>query len=159
MQDERRFAASILATIVGDSVGSQFFWELVDKAIAETATMQCESMDGTGAYYSYIRCSSENLNLVLEKVAGIFEALASDGVTADELGKARNKILSAMVIKNEIPMGRLVSLGFNWTYLREYRTIEQDVAAIKAVTVDDVNSIIKDYNPAGFTRFILGPSR
>ncbi|MEE9370848.1 MAG: pitrilysin family protein, partial [Sedimentisphaerales bacterium] len=39
-QDPRRFAASLLAVIIGDDVGSRFFWELVDKALAETATMQ-----------------------------------------------------------------------------------------------------------------------
>ena len=39
-QDPRRFAAALLGIIVGDDVGSRFFWELVDKALAEAATMQ-----------------------------------------------------------------------------------------------------------------------
>ncbi len=157
MQDERRFAASLLATIVGDNVGSRYFWALVDKALAETATMQRESMDGTGAFYSYIRCSSENLQKVLETVKDIFENLDGKGVTEAELTTARNKILSALVLKNEIPMGRLVSLGFNWIYLGEYRSTEQDIADVKAVTVDDVNSLIRQFKPGRFTKFILGP--
>ena len=32
-QDQRRFAASVLAVVIGDDVGSRFFWELVDKAL------------------------------------------------------------------------------------------------------------------------------
>ena len=32
-QAPSRFAASLLGTIVGDDVGSRFFWELVDKAL------------------------------------------------------------------------------------------------------------------------------
>ena len=146
-QDPRRFAASLLGVIVGDDVGSRFFWELVDKALAEVATMQFGPMDGTGAFCSYIRCSSENVSKVLDTIRGIFRSLSESGVTEDELTKAKNKILSALVIKNELPMGRLVDLGSNWIYLEQYRTIEDDISAVKAVTVDDVHSLIEQFNP------------
>jgi len=158
-QDERRFAGALLATIIGDDVGSRFFWELVDKALAEAATMQLGAMDGTGVFCSYIRCGSENISEVFDVVRGVFESLAQSGVTEDELRKAKNKILSALVIKNELPMGRLVDLGFNWTYLEEYRTIEDDISAIKVVTVDEVHSLLKEYNPGDFTQFSIGPAQ
>ena len=158
-QDPRRFTASLLGTIVGDDVGSRFFWELVDKALAEAASMQFGAMDGTGAFCSYIRCSSDNVTKVLDIVSRIFNALAENGITEDELTKAKNKILSALVIKNELPMGRLVDLGFNWTYLQKYQTIEDDVSAIKAVTVDDVHSLVEQFRPGEFTQLCLGPTR
>jgi predicted Zn-dependent peptidase len=157
MQDDRRFAASMLAAIIGDSVGSRYFWALVDKALAETATMQCESMDGTGALYSYIRCGTENVQKVLDTVALLFDELDKKGVTETELTAARNKILSALVLKNEIPMGRLVTVGFNWVYLHEYRDTARDVADVKAVTVDDVSSLVKQLKPGRFTKFSIGP--
>ncbi|MGA2172810.1 MAG: pitrilysin family protein [Sedimentisphaerales bacterium] len=157
-QSDRRFAASLLDVIVGDDVGSRFFWELVDKAIAETATMGFMAMDGTGANFTYVRCSGENTPRVMEIVNRIFADLAKSGVTADELAKARNKLLSALVIKNELPMGRLVDLGFNWTYLGRHQTVEQDMDAIKAVTVGDINSLIKDYPLSEFAQLSLGPS-
>jgi predicted Zn-dependent peptidase len=158
-QDPRRFAASLLGTIIGDDVGSRFFWELVDKALAEAASMQFGAMDGTGTFCSYIRCSSDNVTKVLDIIRSIFDDLARNGVTEDELTKAKNKILSELVIKNELPMGRLVDLGFNWTYLQQYQTIEDDVNAIKAVTVDDVHSLIEQFRPGDFTQFSLGPSQ
>jgi predicted Zn-dependent peptidase len=148
-----------LGTIIGDDVGSRFFWELVDKALAETASMQFGAMDGTGTFCSYIRCSSDNVTKVLDIVRNIFDDLARNGVTEDELTKAKNKILSELVIKNELPMGRLVDLGFNWTYLQQYQTIEDDVNAIKAVTVDDVHSLIEQFRPGDFTQLSLGPAR
>ena len=157
-QAPNRFAASLLGTIVGDEVGSRFFWELVDKALAEAASMTFGAMDGTGTFYSYIRCGRENVAKVLDVIRGIFDDLAKDGVTEDELTTAKNKVLSALVIKNELPMGRLVDLGFNWTYLQEYRTIEDDVEAIKVVTVDDVNALIKDVKPDDFTQLSIGPA-
>ena len=158
-QDPRRFAASLLGVIVGDEVGSRFFWELVDKALAEAATMQFGAMDGTGVFCSYIRCSSENVPKVLDTIRGIFRSLSESGVTEDELTKAKNKILSALVIKNELPMGRLGNLGSNWIYLEQYRTIEEDISAIKAVTVGDVHSLIEQFNPGDFTQFSIGPAQ
>jgi predicted Zn-dependent peptidase len=158
-QDQRRFAASVLAAVIGDDVGSRFFWELVDKALAETASMQFGAMDGTGTFCSYIRCSSENVIKVLDTIKGIFESLAKSGATENEMKTAKNKILSALVIKNELPMGRLADLGFNWVYLQQYRTIADDINAIKAVTVDDVHSLIKQFNPADFTQLSIGPAQ
>jgi predicted Zn-dependent peptidase len=55
-------------------------------------------------------------------------------------------------------MGRLIDLGANWIYLQQYRTIEDDMNAIKAVTSDDVQSLIKQFNPSDFTQFSLGPA-
>jgi len=158
-QDRHRFAALLMATIIGDDVGSRFFWQLVDKALAEVATMQFGPMDGTGAFYSYIRCSKENTTKVLDTVSDIFGELSKSGVTEDELEKAKNKTLSALVIKNELPMGRLVDLGFNWTYLGQYRTVEDDINSIKAVTTDEIHLLIEKLKPGEFTQFSIGPAK
>jgi predicted Zn-dependent peptidase len=158
VQDNRRFAAALLAAIIGDDVGSRFFWELVDKALAEEATMQFAAFDGTGVFCSYISCSSENVGKVLDTIKSIFDELSKSSVTENEMKTAKNKILSALVIKNELPMGRLIDLGANWIYLRQYRTIEDDINAIKAVTADDVYSLIEQFNPGDFTQFSIGPA-
>jgi len=158
-QDPRRFAASLLAVIVGDESGSRFFWQLVDKALAEEAHIQFAPMDGTGIFCSYIRCSSENVSRVLDTVNNIFQSLVAEGVSEKELTKARNKLLSAVVIKNELPMGRLVDLGFNWVYSEQYYTIAEEIELIKAVTVDDIAALIHQYNPCDFTQFMMGPGK
>ena len=157
MQDERKFAASLLGMIIGDDTGSRFFWALIDSAIAETAAMQFEAMDGVGAMYSYIRCAPDKADEVLNIISDIFARLAKDGITEEELQKAKNKILSAITIKSETPMGRLVTLGFNWSYNQQYRTTAQDIEAIKAVTVKNVNDLIAEFKPADFTKLAIGP--
>jgi len=156
-QDERRFAAMLMATIIGDDVGSRFFWEIVDKALAETATMQLEAMDGIGVFYSYIRCSPENDGKVTEAIEKIFEDINVKGITEEELQKAKNKILSLLTIRNELPMGRLIDLGINWLYLGKYRTVEEEIDSIKAVTVNNIEELIRQLKPGDFTRFSIGP--
>ena len=157
-QDPRRFAASLLGVIIGDDYGSRFYWELVDKALAEAASMHAGPMDGTGLFYSYIRCGTDKAPRVMEIVDGIFADLLRDGISEEELAKARNKVLSSLVIKNEVPMGRLVDLGFNWMYLSEYRSIEQDVEGVKGVEVEQVNRLIREIDLAGYTQYSLGPT-
>lgn len=157
-QDPRRFAASLLSMIVGDDYGSRFYWDLVDKALTEEAAMHFNPMDGTGMFYSYFRCGTPNMGKVLGIVEGIFRDLAAKGIREEELVKAQNKVLSALVLKNEVPMGRLVDLGFNWMYCGEYRSIEQDVEAVKGVRPDDVNRLIREIDLGSYTQYSLGPT-
>jgi predicted Zn-dependent peptidase len=84
----------------GSTKRQWFFWELVDNAIVETASLDFAPMDGSGANYTYIRCSTENTARALEIANKVFADLTKDGVTEDELTKAKNKVLSAVVIKN-----------------------------------------------------------
>jgi len=157
-QDERRYAGFLLAAIIGDDTGSRFYWELVDKALAESATMQFAAMDGTGMLCSYINCAADKAETVLDIVRRIFADVTDKGVGEQELVRAKNKILSSLVIKNEVPMGRLVDLGLNWTYLGCYRSVQQEIDAVKAVTVDDVHRLAAEYPPAGFTQFSIAPA-
>jgi predicted Zn-dependent peptidase len=125
--------------------------------MAETAAMQYEAMDGVGAFYSYIRCSPENVAKVMDIVRRVLITLAAEGIAEAELQKARNKVLSALTIKNELPMGRLIDVGFNWVYMRKYQTIDEEVASIKSVTIKDVNDLIAEFNLGDFTQLSLGP--
>ncbi len=158
-QDPRRYAALLLASMVGDDVGSRYYWELVDKALAEAASMQFGPMDGTGTFYSYFRCGPDNVTQVLSIVKSIFAQLRAKGITEEELSKAKNKILSALVIRNELPMGRLLDLGMNWIYLQQYRPIAEDVAAIKAISRSDVRQLVETLQPDRFTQFSIGPQQ
>jgi predicted Zn-dependent peptidase len=156
-QDKNAYAATLLSKIIGDDTGSRFFWELVDSAIAESASMNCEAMDGVGAFYSYIRTSSENGDKAMQIVEKIFKSLKKDKITDEELQKAKNKVLSGITIQNEIPMGRLVELGVNWVYLGKYRPIEEEIGLIKNITPEDIQGIIEQYPLDKFTQFSLGP--
>ena len=71
----------------------------------------------------------------------------------------KNKILSALVIKNEVSIGRLVDLGFNWMYLEQYRTLSEDIEAIKSVTIENVNNLAQEVKPTEFTKVSIGPDK
>lgn len=56
-------------------------------------------------------------------------------------------------------MGRLVDLGANWLYLEQYRPVEEDIKAVKAVTAEDIRSLIDQFKPGDFTQFSIGPAK
>ena len=56
--DDDRYAARLLATIVGDDSGSRLFWELVDTGLAETASIGAQEFQKAGVFVSYLSLRS-----------------------------------------------------------------------------------------------------
>lgn len=155
--DDRRFAAELLAVIVGDDTGSRMYWELVDPGHAESAELGYNEYEGSGAWLTYLGCDPEQVAKNLERTAAIYAAVNRDGVTEVELEQAKNKVASRVVLRGERPMGRLSSLGSNWVYRREYRTVEDDLRTLRAITLDDIRGLLAAYPLAQTTTIAIGP--
>jgi predicted Zn-dependent peptidase len=156
-QDPLRFAASVLANIIGDDTGSRLYWSLVDTALADSADMECDSMDGTGTFYTYISCDPARAEQVTQIVKDCFHKVLAEGVTESELQTSKNKIASALTLNGELPMGRLVPLGFNWIYRQEYRSMADDLATVQAISQDDIRKLLAEYPLNHMTILGLGP--
>lgn len=156
-QSPFRFAAELLSVIVGDDSGSRLFWELVDPGHAEACELGFNEYDGAGTWLTYLSCQPEDAPENLDRVRAIYAAVNAEGVTTAELETAKNKVLSRIVLRSERPMGRLSSLGGNWLYRREYRTVEDDLADVRKLTVKDLRDLLAAY-PLGLTTTVgIGP--
>lgn len=155
--DDDRFAAKLLATILGDDSGSRLFWELVDPGLAESANLGHGDYEGTGLFMTYLSCEPEQTADNLRRVLEIYRAVEADGVTAAELEQAKNKINSRVVLSSERPRGRLFNLGSNWTYRREYRSVKDDLDAVDAVTLDQLVAVLAKYPLTVCTTVAVGP--
>src|SRR5262249_39114430 len=49
-QDQRRYAASVLAQILGEGDGSRLFWALIETGLADEAQAQFDGRDDHGEY-------------------------------------------------------------------------------------------------------------
>lgn len=156
-QDPLRYAAGILANIIGDETGSRLYWSLVDTALADSAELECDSMDGTGVYCSYISCDPVNTEKVIEIVRQTLAQIRLKGVSEEELAASKNKIASALTLSGELPMGRLVPLGFGWIYREEYRPLAEELKAVQAVTTEDIRHLLEEYPLENVTILCLGP--
>nr|NIP86327.1 insulinase family protein [Planctomycetales bacterium] len=57
--DTRRFAADMLATLVGDSSGSRLYWELLHPGHVEQASLHYYEYDGAGVLASWLCCEPQ----------------------------------------------------------------------------------------------------
>ena len=80
-----------------------------------------------GTYLTYVCSTPESAGDNLKRIADIYADVNAKGVTEEELEQARNKAASRIVLRSERPMGRLSSLGSNWVYRNEYRSVQDDL--------------------------------
>ena len=152
-----RMAAELMSVVVGDDSGSRLYWDLVDTGLAESADLSFNEYDGTGAYLTYVCSTPESAGDNLERVHDIYADVNAKGVTEEELEQARNKAASRIVLRSERPMGRLSSLGSNWVYRNEYRSVQDDLTAYRAITTDDVKAVLKKYPLGQLSTATVGP--
>jgi len=155
-QDNLRYAAALFSRIVGDATNSRLYWALIDNALADTASFDYDGMDGTGAYIGYVNCAPEKTAEVMKIYRATLEK-ARKGVAVAELEAAKNKAASGMTLRGEVPQGRLTAVGFNWVYRQEYCSLQEDLAAVMAVTTDQISQLLSQYNFTPQTIVALGP--
>jgi predicted Zn-dependent peptidase len=155
--DRLRFAAELVSVVVGDDSGSRLYWELVDPGEAESADLSFNDYEGTGIWMGYVCSDPERMSANLSRIQSIYEDINRNGVTPEELEQARNKVASRVVLQSERPMGRLSSLGGNWMYREEYRTVAADLDELAAVTADDVRELLDRYPLVQTTTVGIGP--
>ncbi len=156
-EDEARYAARLLATIMGDDVGSRFFWELVDPGLAEFAAMESYEFQGCGVMMNYVCCAPQDAQRVLEVVTYEVEKLMTDGVTQHELDLAKNKVCSHVVLRSERPSSRLFSVGSSWTQRKKLRTVKETVEAYQNVNLDDIGQLLQKYDLRKTSTTAVGP--
>jgi predicted Zn-dependent peptidase len=145
-----RHAAELLTLVIGDDSGSRLYWQLVDPGHADTAEVGYNEYDGTGTYLTALSCRPEDTAANLARIAEIYADVNRNGVTETELAAAKSKALSKIVLRSERPLGRLSSLGSNWVYRGEYQSVEEELAALRAVTTADIRTLLEAY-PLGQT--------
>ena len=155
--DRLRFAAQILAVIVGDESGSRLFWNIVDPGTADACEIGYYDYDGSGTWLTYLSCQPEVTQQNLTTIESIFEDVNKNNVTQEELETARNKAASRIVLRSERPMGRLSSLGNNWVYMQEYRSVEDDLQTLQSITLEDIRALLDKYPLGNRTTVALGP--
>jgi predicted Zn-dependent peptidase len=157
-QDERRFAARVLSDVIGDSDGSRFYWALVDNAIAEDADFSFYPHDNCGSFLLSIASGPDRAQQALDIALAELEKVKKD-IKDDEVERAKNKIASSIVLSGEVPIGRMRSIGGMWTYTGEYRSLEQDMDTLNAITTDSLRKLMEEFPFDPMTIVSLGPGK
>ncbi|MFZ5829572.1 MAG: M16 family metallopeptidase [Planctomycetota bacterium] len=152
-----RFAAKLLATILGDESGSRLYWELVDPGLAESVVVSHYEHQGAGVMLTYMSCEPDRTQDNLQRILKVFRDVQRDGVTQAELDQARSKIRSRIVLSSERPRGRMFVVGSDWIYRGKYRPVGEDLADVNAVTVEAIAEVLRNYPLDVATTVSIGP--
>ena len=90
-------------------------------------------------------------------ISEVLREVQEKGITEQELSQAKSKIGSRVVRGGERPMGRMQAIGMAWTYLHEYRTIDDELKAFDAVTLAAIRRLLDRYPLPHVTTLALGP--
>ncbi len=143
-QDATRYAAEVLAEALGGGEGSRLYWALVHPGLADSANMDYSGEDGAGAFYVYASCDPERTTEVIDLIRATLATAQNDGLSDDQIARARRKLASALVLRAETPMGRLVTVGFDYVYRKRIEPLNESVDRLLAVTNEDVAALLHE---------------
>jgi predicted Zn-dependent peptidase len=156
-EDADRFAARLLATVVGDDTGSRMYWELTDPGLAESVSLGHYEYQGVGMFYTWLACAPELVEENLARLHQIYHQVDREGFNEDELRQAKNKVKSRIVLSSERSHNRLFHVGGNWLQRREYRTVAEELAKLDSVTADDMQAVLRRFPLSRYSTITIGP--
>ena len=124
-EDADRYAAKLLATVLGDDSGSRLYWELVDPGLAEHVSLSHGEHEGAGMLMTYMTCDPAARGRQSAAHLRRLPPGRGRGRHAGRIGAGQEQDpLAASCCRSERPRGRLFAVGNDWVYRREYRPLE-----------------------------------
>ena len=144
-RDERRFAGSLLDSIVGGTASSRLFQEIREKrGMAYSVYSFASQYSDAGQVGLYVGTREENLVECFEIVARELGDVSSGNVRSGELERAKENLKGRMLLSMESTSNRMSRLGKSLIADTELLSLEEVMNRIDAVTGDDVAALAGD---------------
>jgi predicted Zn-dependent peptidase len=158
--DDRRFALRILDTILGGSSSSRLFQEVREKrGLAYSVYSYAAHYIDSGQVGLYVGTRPDNVGEAMEIIGRELRALADGGVTKEELERARENVKGRTTLSMESTSSRMNRLGSSLLMGIPLMTLDELLAALDEVTLDDVHSLAAElFDPARMSAAGVGAS-
>jgi predicted Zn-dependent peptidase len=144
-RDDRRFAASLLDSILGGSASSRLFQEIREKrGMAYSVYSFASQYSDSGQLGLYVGTREENLVECLEIVARELGDVSAGNVRPGELERAKENLKGRMLLSMESTSNRMSRLGKSLITDSELLDLDEIVERVEAVTSDDVAAVAGD---------------
>jgi predicted Zn-dependent peptidase len=156
--DDRRFTLRVLDTLLGGSSSSRLFQEVREKrGLAYSVYSYASHYADSGQVAIYIGTRPDNVGEAMEVIGEELRRLQDDGVGEEELDRARENVKGRTVLSMESTLSRMNRLGTSLLMGVPILTIDELLAQIDAVTVDDVTSLARElFAPEGMSAAGIG---
>lgn len=140
-------AIRLAASIMSGGESSRMYVSLVrEQQIAQQADLDLE-LNTEGGRMSLIGIGSEKgTSEILEKaMLAELKKIQAKGVTAKELEKAKNQLISRAVRARETNDGKAIAIERAVAYQGDPKAVNEEVAKLQAVTAADIQRVMKTY--------------
>ena len=142
------YAAQVIAEVLGGNMASRLFVEVREKrGLVYTVNAGLGSNKTSGALRIYAGTTPEQGHECLEVIVNELRKLQQDGLTTDELERAKVQLKSETVMRGEGSGARMGAISRSWWYGRKIRTIQEIKEAIDGVTHEQVLRTLQRFSP------------
>ena len=149
---------ALSVAVLSKGMGSRLFAEVREKrGLVYNVAAMGRAVRGYGYTLAYAGTTPDRAAETLEVLLGELTRL-QDGVSAEELERARTGLLSGLVMEGESSGGVASNLARNTFLFGEPRPLETVKAELSAVTLGDLNRYLAERPEPRFTVLTLGPN-
>jgi predicted Zn-dependent peptidase len=140
--DDRRFALGVLNAALGGGMSSRLFQEVREKrGLAYSVYSFSSQHADSGMWGVYAGCMPAKADEVLSICQDEVAKVIAGGLTDDELNRGKGQLRGSIVLGLEDPSSRMSRLGKAELVYPRLEPVEEILAAISAVTHDDVREV------------------
>jgi predicted Zn-dependent peptidase len=156
--DDRRFAFGILNHVLGGGMSSRLFREIrEERGLAYAVYAFRMPYADSGAYGVYVGTTPSQTEQVLQLVRAELGQLVEWGITSEELDRAKGNMKGSLALSMEDTNSRMVRLGRHELTGVEHLSLDETVASIEAVTLEDVHAVAKEVYSGPHVIGAVGP--
>ncbi|HVN05304.1 MAG TPA: pitrilysin family protein [Bryobacteraceae bacterium] len=155
---EERFACYVLNTLLGGGMSSRLFQNIRERqGLAYAVFSELSPYRDTGCLSIYAGTSLESAGKVVESITKEFQQLKQEGVSDEELRRAKDHLKGSLMLSLESTSSRMSNLARQEMYFGRFFTLDELVESIEQVSAADVQRIAQTFfDPKQIALTVLG---
>ncbi|RCK68138.1 insulinase family protein [Desertihabitans brevis] len=156
--DDRRYPLGLLAAVLGGGMSSRLFVEVRERrGLAYTIDAAETAWSDAGLFSVDWQCARERVEQIAGLVRDELAAVARNGISPDELARAKSQLRGQTVLGYEGPGARMSRLG-TAELVGDTRTIAELLDRYDAVTGEQVTALARELFGSAPYLAVVGPA-
>jgi predicted Zn-dependent peptidase len=157
--DERRYAITILDAVFGGSTSSRLFREVREKrGLAYAVGSYTQQYVDSGLIGLYVGTREDNVEEACGIIGRELVSLHTDGISKDELARAKESVKGRMVLSSESTAARMGRIGKAVLFDTPLLTLDELLEKVDAVTGEEVAELAREfYAPESLSAAAIAP--
>lgn len=140
-----RYALFLLNDMIGGSMSSRLFQEVRERqGLVYSIHSGVQAFRDTGTLYVYAATDAGNFSKVLKSTLKELRQLKKQGVTEDELRRAKDHIKGSLMLSLESTSSRMNRLAKHEMHFGAFLTMDDMLTAIDRVRLENVQALVNE---------------